>query len=77
MRMVKEALTVTLKKAKCFNISSEGRPKKKKWEENNTDTFQSLHALIQGTVFSRSQDFMITSIRLLLLMSATISFRLP
>lgn len=48
--MVKEALTLTLKKAKCFNISSEGG-KKKRWEGNVTDTFQSVYILIQGTIF--------------------------
>lgn len=36
MEMVKEALSVTVKKAKCFNINSEGGPgEKKKWEGNN------------------------------------------
>lgn len=51
MEMVKEALTVTLQKAECFNISSEGKPKKKKWEGNDADAFESINVLIPGTVF--------------------------
>lgn len=80
MEIVMETWTVALKKAKCFNISSEGRLKKKqtkKTEGNDSDTFQSLLVLIHTTVFWSSQDLMITSIRLLLLLSVTISIRFP
>lgn len=56
MRMVKEALTVTLKKAKCFNISSEGRPKKKVGREQHrhfskSSRFDPGHSIFKITGF--------------------------